>query len=104
MPAGARPPEALNGEVILVAAMNDKSVAELDDQIEYAANVFGGIEKIVGLIVNRHPQTEGAGDPAGDYLQPTATRQQQSYINSAPKCQLPTEYPEAKTSARNCRC
>jgi phosphate acetyltransferase len=32
---------ALNGEVILVAAMNDGSVAELDDQIEYAANVFG---------------------------------------------------------------
>jgi phosphate acetyltransferase len=59
---------ALNGEVILVAAMNDKSVAELDDQIEYAANVFGGIEKIVGLIVNRHPQTGSAGNPAADYL------------------------------------
>ncbi len=60
--------KALNGQVILVAAMDDKSVAELDDQIEYAANVFGGIDKIVGLIVNRYPQTESTGDLAADYL------------------------------------
>ena len=60
--------KALNGQVILVAAMDDKSVAELDDQIEYAANVFGGIEKIVGLIVNRYPQTESAEDLVADYL------------------------------------
>jgi phosphate acetyltransferase len=60
--------KALNGQVILVAAIDDKSVAELDDQIEYAANVFDGIEKIVGLIVNRYPQTESAGDLVADYL------------------------------------
>ena len=60
--------KALNGEVILVAAMGDKSVTELDDQIEYAANVYGGIDKIVGLIVNRYPQTEGVGHLAADYL------------------------------------
>jgi len=60
--------KALNGQVILVAAMGDKSVAELDDQIEYAANVFGGIDNIVGLIVNRYPQTESTGDLAAHYL------------------------------------
>jgi phosphate acetyltransferase len=60
--------KALNGQVILVAAMGDKSVAELDDQIENAANVFGGIEKIVGLIVNRYPETPCTGDLAADYL------------------------------------
>jgi phosphate acetyltransferase len=32
--------KALNGQIILVAAMDDKSFVELDDQIEYAANVF----------------------------------------------------------------
>ena len=60
--------KALNGQIILVAAMGDKSVSELDDQIEYAAKVYGGIDKIVGLIVNRYPQTESAGDLAADYL------------------------------------
>ena len=62
--------KALNGQVILVAAMGNKSVSELDDQIEYAAKVYGGIDKIVGLIVNRYPQTKsvGEGEPAGDYL------------------------------------
>ena len=60
--------KALNGEVILVAAMGDKSVAELDHQVEYAANTYGGIDKIVGLIVNRYPQNEIVGDVAADYL------------------------------------
>jgi phosphate acetyltransferase len=60
--------KALNAQVILVAAMGDKSVAELDDQIEYAANVFGGIDQIVGLIVNRYLQTKSTGDLAADYL------------------------------------
>ncbi|MBV9274559.1 MAG: phosphate acetyltransferase [Verrucomicrobia bacterium] len=60
--------KALNGQIILVAAMDDKSFVELDDQIEYAANVFGGIEKIAGLIVNRYPQTETATGLAADYL------------------------------------
>jgi len=59
--------KALNGEVILVAAMGNRSVAELDDQIEYAAKVYGGIEKIVGLIINRCARTENVGDLAADY-------------------------------------
>ena len=59
--------KALNGEVILVAAMGTKSVAELDDQIEYAAKVYGGIEKIVGVIVNRCARTESVRDLAADY-------------------------------------
>ncbi len=59
--------KALNGQLILVAAMDEKSVAELDDQIESAANIFGGIEKIIGLIVNRYPQTESAEDLVADY-------------------------------------
>ena len=60
--------KALNGEVILVAAMGDKSVAQLDHQVEYAANTYGGIDKIVGLIVNRYPQNEIVEDVAADYL------------------------------------
>ena len=60
--------KAINGHVILVAAMGDKSVADLDDKIESAANVFGGIDKIAGLIVNRYPKTESTADLAADYL------------------------------------
>ena len=59
--------KALNAEVILVAAMDDKSVAELDDQIEYAAHVYCGIDNIAGVIVNRYPGTASAGDLAADY-------------------------------------
>jgi phosphate acetyltransferase len=59
--------KAMNAEVILVAAMDDKSVAELDDQIEYAAHVYCGIDDIVGVIVNRYPGTASAGDLAADY-------------------------------------
>jgi phosphate acetyltransferase len=60
--------KALSGEIILVAAMGDRSLAELDDQIEYAAEVYGGIDKIVGLIVNRCPRTESVGDLTAGYL------------------------------------
>jgi len=59
--------KALNAEVILVAATDDKSVAELDDQIEYAAHVYCGIDNIAGVIVNRYPRTASAGDLAADY-------------------------------------
>lgn len=59
--------KALNAEVILVAATDDKSVAELDDQIEYAAHLYCGIDNIAGVIVNRYPGTASAGDLAADY-------------------------------------
>ena len=59
--------KALNGEVILVAALGHRSVAELDDQIEYAAKGYGGIDKIVGVIVNRCARTETVRDPAAEY-------------------------------------
>jgi len=44
----------LNAEVILVASQAHKSIEQLDDQIEYAAKTFGGIEKILGVIINRY--------------------------------------------------
>jgi phosphate acetyltransferase len=45
----------LNAEVILVASQAHKSIEQLDDQIEYAAKTFGGVEKILGVIINRYP-------------------------------------------------
>jgi phosphate acetyltransferase len=45
----------LNAEVILVASQTQKSIEELDDQIEYAAKAFGGLEKVLGVIINRYP-------------------------------------------------
>ncbi len=45
----------LNAQVILVASRADKTIDQIDDQIEYAANAFGGLEKILGVIVNRYP-------------------------------------------------
>jgi phosphate acetyltransferase len=47
--------KTLNAQVILVAARADKTIGQLDDQIEYAANAFGGLEKIIGAIINRYP-------------------------------------------------
>ena len=44
----------LNAEVILVASQAHKSIEQLDDQIEYAAKAFGGLEKILGVIINRY--------------------------------------------------
>jgi phosphate acetyltransferase len=44
----------LNAEVILVASQAHKSIEQLDDQIEYAAKTFGGVEKILGVIINRY--------------------------------------------------
>src|ERR1700759_2983789 len=47
--------KTLNAQVILVASRADKTIDQLDDQIEYAANAFGGLEKILGAIINRYP-------------------------------------------------
>src|SRR5258707_2735009 len=58
--------KTLNGQIILVVGMAEKSVADLDDQIEYAAKIYGGLDKIVGLIVNRYPIE--ARDGISNYL------------------------------------
>jgi phosphate acetyltransferase len=50
--------KTLNAQVILVASRADKSTDQIDDQIEYDAKLFGGMEKILGVIVNRHPAEE----------------------------------------------
>jgi phosphate acetyltransferase len=45
----------LNAQVILVASAAGKTIDQLDDQIEYAANAFGGLDRILGVIINRYP-------------------------------------------------
>jgi phosphate acetyltransferase len=47
--------KTLNAQVILVASRADKTIDQLDAQLEYAANAFGGLEKILGAIINRYP-------------------------------------------------
>jgi phosphate acetyltransferase len=47
--------KTLNAQVILVASRASKTIDQLDDQTEYTANAFGGLEKILGVIVNRYP-------------------------------------------------
>jgi phosphate acetyltransferase len=47
--------KTLNAQVILVAARGSSTIDQLDNQIEYAANAFGGLEKILGAIINRYP-------------------------------------------------
>ena len=47
--------KTLNAQVILVASAAGKTIDQLDDQIEYAANTFGGLDKILGVIINRYP-------------------------------------------------
>lgn len=47
--------KTLNAEVILVVSRADKTTGQIDDQVEYDAKLFGGLEKILGVIVNRHP-------------------------------------------------
>ena len=47
--------KTLNVQVLLVASGANKTVHQLDEQVEYAAKAFGGIEKVLGLIVNRYP-------------------------------------------------
>jgi phosphate acetyltransferase len=50
--------KTLNAQVILVASCADRSTDQIDAQIEYDAKLFGGVEKILGVIVNRHPADE----------------------------------------------
>jgi phosphate acetyltransferase len=47
--------KTLNAQVILVASCAGRTTEQIDDQIEYCAKLFGGLEKILGAIVNRHP-------------------------------------------------
>ena len=55
--------KALNAEVVLVASSADKSRDELDQQVEYSANGFGGIQKILGVIINHYPMSDAAARP-----------------------------------------
>jgi phosphate acetyltransferase len=50
--------KTLNAQVILVASCADKSTDQIDAQIEYDAKLFGGLEKVLGVILNRHPGHE----------------------------------------------
>jgi len=50
--------KTLNAQVILVVSRADKTTAQIDNQIEYDAKLFGGVEKILGTIVNRHAAEE----------------------------------------------
>lgn len=50
--------KTLNAQVILVASCAEKSTDQIDAQIEYDAKLFGGLEKILGVILNRHPARE----------------------------------------------
>ena len=55
--------KTLSAQVILVASSADKTTNQLDDQIEYSAKEFGGIEKLLGVIVNHYPISDGATLP-----------------------------------------
>jgi phosphate acetyltransferase len=56
--------KSLNAEVILVASRSDKSTDQLDEQIEYTAKIFGGIHKLLGVIVNHYPISEDVTLPS----------------------------------------
>ena len=56
--------KTLNAEVILVASGADKAMDQLDDQIEYTAKAFSGIQKLLGVIVNRYPISEDVSVPS----------------------------------------
>jgi phosphate acetyltransferase len=43
----------LSAQIILVVGMAERAVIDLDDQIEYAAKIYGGLDHILGLILNR---------------------------------------------------
>ena len=47
--------QTLNAQVIVVASAADKAAEQLDDQIEYTAKIFGGLHKLLGVIVNHYP-------------------------------------------------
>ena len=56
--------KALNAEVMLVASGADKATDQLDDQIEYSAKIFGGIQKLLGVIVNHYPISDDVTLPS----------------------------------------
>ena len=47
--------KTLSAQIILVMGMGERSPIDLEDRIEYAAKAYGGIDNILGLIVNRCP-------------------------------------------------
>jgi phosphate acetyltransferase len=47
--------KTLSAQIILVVGMAERSIIDLDEQIEYAAKAYGGLANIVGLIVNQCP-------------------------------------------------
>src|SRR6202007_2230194 len=47
--------KTLSAQIILVMGMAGRSIIDLHDQIEYAAKIYGGIDNILGLIVNACP-------------------------------------------------
>jgi phosphate acetyltransferase len=53
--------KTLSAQIILVMGMAGRSIVDLEDQIEYAAKAYGGIDSILGLIVNGCP-VEHAGE------------------------------------------
>jgi phosphate acetyltransferase len=54
----------LNAQLILVASCAGKTIEQLDGQIEYVANAFGGLEKVLGVIVNRYPNADSQSSTA----------------------------------------
>ena len=56
--------KSLNAQVILVASGADKSTDQLDEQIEYTAKIFGGLHKLLGVIVNHYPISEDVTLPS----------------------------------------
>jgi phosphate acetyltransferase len=47
--------KTLSAQIILIVGMAERSIIDLDEQIEYAAKAYGGLDNIVGLIVNQCP-------------------------------------------------
>ena len=56
--------KTLNAQVVLVASAADKTTDQLDDQIEYSAKIFGGFQKLLGVIVNHYPITDDVTLPS----------------------------------------
>ena len=56
--------KTLNAEVMLVASGADKAAEQLDDQIEYSAKIFGGLQKLLGVIVNHYPISDDVTLPS----------------------------------------
>jgi phosphate acetyltransferase len=56
--------KTLNAQVILVASGANKETDQLDDQIGYTAKIFGGIQKLLGVIVNHYPVSDDVTLPS----------------------------------------